>query len=353
VKPSIIKMSQPQLHTESEQPTLSFHNLPSSLPQEIKHLILRHWMAPQKLFVDGGPLNPGPQGERFLVTHSCATDSSAASLPSDLETEYDRLRHLSWLQSPKYFSAPYDFYMSHYLLALMHPDSTSFSLDHPCPNAFYESYPFPVDATADPLISLKHPDISTHGLEKIVLDFDATQYFAFFDVRAPPFKDEDEWYHDWHVHCSAKFLEKCTDLTLVFGTAYRYAHPWYYMEGYPEWEDACCRTHVCDMGIIIDWILEYAWACGYLDHISNITLEGDIQPWVSTKWEAVFEKMSTRNQECGMVADRFEVYRAANWDSIACAGLEDDMELEDWVPQENYPPECKCKRKCWEIPFSV
>jgi len=75
------------------------------------------------------------------------------------------------------------------------------------------------------------------------------------------------------------------------------------------------------MGKLIDMILEGAWRNKYLQHIGKISLEGEIQGWVRTKWERIF-------------ADR--VYEARNVRVVE-------------RPWEIYPPACECKSGCWEI----
>jgi hypothetical protein len=340
---SVLKMAQVMLEAKSKRRVLSFSNLPASLPQDIRYLILKHWTAPQDIVVVP---NLSYRDERLLVTYSCGTDMPSACLPPDLMAEYDRIRHLSWLTAPKYFPRPYDFYMSHYLLAHLPSSATKFELRNPCPISFYQTYPLPVNAEAHPYMGLNHPRLSTHGLEKIVLDFSAPEYFAMFDVCLPGFEQEKEWYHDRHVHSSARFLEKCTHLTLVFGATYRYSHAWYTLDD-PEWENARCRPHVCELGLVIDWILEHAWAKGYLHHIETIKLEGEVQPWVKAKWASIFETQRVR----GMPRDRFAVHRP-DWDRIERRGWEEEMDEGEWIAQENYPPACTCEKGCWEVACS-
>jgi hypothetical protein len=163
----------------------------------------------------------------------------------------------------------------------------------------------------DFLIRQSHPLIHTHGLEKIILDFDASEYFALFNVQLPPFT-----YHD---HPAVQVLQHCRNLTLIFGEAYRYAHPWYNLLD-DEWEETRYRSHVCEMGKIVDWILDAAWR--YIRHIAHVRLEGDFQPCVREKWEMIFEQ---------------KVYEAE----------ERVQEVESaW---EVYPPVCECEAGFWEI----
>jgi hypothetical protein len=337
---SNLEMDQLTLEARSERRGLSFRSLPASFTSEIKCLILKYWTADQDVVVVP---RPSPRDERLLVAYSCGTDMRSGSLPPDLMDEYDRIRHLSWLTAPKYFSHPYYFYMSHYLLAHLPSSASKFSLRNLCPISFYQAYPLPVNAEAHPYMGLDHPSLFTHGLEKIILDFTAPAYFALFDVRLPGFGQEDGWYHDHFVHSSARFLEKCTNLTLVFGTAYRYSHPWYYLDN-SFWDNAKCRPHVCEMGLIVDWILEFAWANGYLHHIENVTLEGEVQPWVKDKWAAIF----AMQRASGMPRDRHQVHRA-DMVQIQRHGWDKQPAHEEWSAQEHYPPACMCENGCSDI----
>jgi hypothetical protein len=294
---------------------LTFRTLPSILPREIVNRILWYCIAAQEIVVADPTSDPGS-----LVTYACSTDNFAESLSPSLRTEYWRIRHLSWLsvspgrihaiiwqtnqlyQDPKVFRSPYDFYVSHHILA-RNSQSRFPALTVPTPAN--------LPGNADSLIREPHPFIHTHGLEKVILDFDASQYFAIFNVQLPPFT-----YHD---PPAAQVLQHCRDLTLAFREAYRYAHPWYnLLDG--EWENARCRLHACEMGKIVDWILDAAWS--YIRHIKRIRLEGDLQSLVREKWERVF-------------VDR--VYEAEE--------RRQDVESA-W---EVYPPVCECEVGCWEI----
>jgi hypothetical protein len=205
-------------------------------------------------------------------------------------------------QAAKAFRSPDDFYHSHHILA-QDPLSRFPPLAIPTPAN--------LSGNGDSQIRQPHPFIHTHGLEKIILDFDASQYFALFNIQLPPFTYSDP--------PAAQVLQHCRVLTLVFGEAYRYAHPWYNILD-DEWEEARYRPHVCDMGKIVDWILNAAWR--YICHIERIKLEGDVQAWVKEKWERIF-------------ADR--VYEVE----------ESGVEMEGaW---EKYPPACECDVRCWEI----
>jgi hypothetical protein len=331
-------MTQIQPSAAANAPPLSFSTLPPSLPREIVYRILKYWMSPQQLVVVDTP-TAGPVPSQLSVTYVCDTDTPAASLSPALQTEYWRLRHLSWLQSPKYFSHPYYFYMSHFLLsASKFPETIA-------PNSILQTYGIHPSAIVQPLLSRPHPHISTHGLEKIVLDFDACQYFAFFDVRVAPF-DAEDMYADPHLRRAASLLEHCHDLTLVFGTAYRYAHPWYELID-PEWDDARCRPRVCEMGVVIDWILEYAWARRNLQHIERVRLEGDVQGWVRRKWVAIFEVQRGWIQETCPTENLFKVHKP-DLDHIERWGMDEDK-TDEWMAKEHYPPVCECEVGCWEI----
>ena len=125
-----------------------------------------------------------------------------------------------------------------------------------------------------------------------------------FDVAVPPFHYRDgafagdNLYRDEFCHGAGHFLLHTKELEIHFGDAYKQVNPWYdvqeaaWCETNPAWNyaEARLRPHVCDSGLVIDWILEYAWYNGHLQHIKTITLTGDIQPWVREKWYDIFKR---------------------------------------------------------------
>ncbi|KAH5433945.1 hypothetical protein HBI47_089490 [Parastagonospora nodorum] len=283
-------------------PQLSFSNLPK-LPREIIDRILRYWIAPQEITL-------GNDGT--LVRYACSTDALAASLPPAICEEYWRVRYLSWLNDAKTFTNTSVFYLAHHILS-QHPEARPHALRLPTQGTTIR-----LSDSVQALILTPHPLLRNHGLEKIILDFEASNYFEMFDVRLPPFDVPSE--DDPQEQGIAFILQHCRDLTLVFDHAYRWAHPWLGVD-HPNWQEARYRPRVCDMGKVIDMILEAGWRNGYLQHIGKITLEGGIQGWVRTKWERIFAE---------------GVYEARNVRTVE-------------RPWEVYPPACECKSGCWEI----
>jgi hypothetical protein len=323
-----------QLNNQHECPQVLFVTLLEKMPREIINKILLHWITAQRLTVDEFPINNVTDFQPKLplfITYRCDTDrfsKCSEVLPPALQDEYWYLRHLSWLKSAKLFTHPYDFYMSHYLLSL--DPNTRLPLFTDIPSSLTQ-----IDATIQPLIRLPHSHIATHGLEHIILDFDAPQYFALFNVRVPPFDTIDtdvpssEAYPEANMHGAASLLQHCIHLTLVFGDAYRYVHPWYDVQE-PAWDDARCRPHVCEMGKVINWIMSYAWAGGYLQHLEKIEFSGDVQDWVKEKWENGLSEVDIEGiQSLGKV------------------------EGEEWRPEEYYPPKCECEIGCWKLGVEV
>jgi hypothetical protein len=304
-----------------------FDNVSAKLPPEIFTKVLEYWMALERLIVEdlpppeiSEPSHPPTQQDRvpdeYLITYACETDNEAQAVLPNFQVEYWRLRHLSWLTSPKVFNDPYNFYMSHYLLSRNLQTRVPYIDKSP-------STLTPRRTTIHPLLVLPHPNIPTHGLEHIVLDFDAPQYFAFFNVRLPPFDITDtshlgdELHHDQHLHGAASLLQHCTQLTLIFGEGYRYAHPWYNIQD-SAWDEARSRPRVCEMGKIVDWILRYAWDGEWIQG-KKLRLEGDVQGWVRDKWKGGSGE-----------------------------GIE-GIEQNPGTPQDFFPPVCKCEVGCWTL----
>ncbi|KAH8700069.1 hypothetical protein GQ44DRAFT_66750 [Phaeosphaeriaceae sp. PMI808] len=79
---------------------------------------------------------------------------------------------------------------------------------------------------------------------------------------------------------------------LHFGTAYRYSNPWSNFGTNTLLRNARCGPNICEKGIVIDWVSEYAWSNAFLQHIPKIRLMGDVQAWVQEKWYAIFERQN-------------------------------------------------------------
>lgn len=132
----------------------------------------------------------------------------------------------------------------------------------------------------------------------------------------------DNLYPNPLCHGAAAFLLHTRDFTLHFGTAYKSANAWYNVgdkkwcttlttitttanaaasslgqEEEEEMTEPRLRPHVCDSGRVVDWILEYAWHYGFLQHIPRIRLTGDVQPWVREKWYAIFAAQAEHNKQ--------------------------------------------------------
>jgi hypothetical protein len=346
---------------------LSFDTLPSNLPDEIVLCILQHWMEPQELVVrdttvsEHGVHKLGDT-DRLTIMYACQSDEYAkSSLPPYLFKEYRRLRRLSWLRDTKYFSNPVDFYVS---LCILFDMPEHFPPLKPSPHSVAINWRPALIKTANkptnptPRTSEKHcmihvstlllpqPRPPSHGLERITLDFTAAQFFAMFDVRVPPF-DRVPADTDRYLHGTAILLQHCTHLTLVFGEKFRYQHPWYDLDDSVWHEDARLRPHVCDMGVMVNVVMEYAWAHGSIQRVEKLTFEGEhIQRWVRLKWEKILEEWNNVKEKGGTWKD---IHR------FIIMGREDeDREgVEDKMPMAKWPPECRCKIGCWTLGVEV
>jgi hypothetical protein len=316
----------------AQSPRLSFHTLLIALPREIVDNILLEWTAQPGLVID---VTYDSQDSTHFVAYACGSDTAAESLPSALREEYWLQRELSWLRDTKAFRSPYEFYMSHYLLSL-DPATTLPGFDHV--PAMLLSYRAANATTRRPIRQqLPHADSSNHGLEKVFLDFGASQYLALFEVRVPPFDDESEITYivkaEAQLHGAASLLQHTKHLTLHFGGAYKWHHPWAEVW---TWRDARIRPNVCDSGLVVDWILEFAWQGAFLQHIPVIKISGDVQLWVKTKWEDIFVRQKG-------ATGPFAVH-TPDLHAITKRGLAGSDG--EWLPEDHYPPNCTCEVRC-------
>ncbi|KAI4681964.1 hypothetical protein J4E81_009726 [Alternaria sp. BMP 2799] len=361
-------------HLSSNDDEMTFQVAAQNLPPELLLIVLQHWLGQQRIEIDGSahPL--------YTLSYSnpenidpFATLSRTSHAPSFIFQEYFRSRIRSWLTDAKDFSDPTTFYMSHLLMSLKMKDRIGW---YYLPNQ-------PWDATCQDLklsLSTKFPVIndrgaqyarmkhlsSLHGLEKIKLDFTAEQYFAMFDVAVPPFHYRDgaiagdNLYRDEFCHGAGHFLLHTKELEIHFGDAYKQANPWYDVQeaawceinpakNFPE---ARLRPRVCDSGLVIDWILEYAWYNGHLQHIKTITLTGDVQQWVREKWYDIFKRHAMYLEEYpGQFYRIFVVHEPdpIDLETIGIEGEDEDDQDEAWRPQNHYPPACRCEVGCWRL----
>jgi hypothetical protein len=277
---------------------MSFYTIPVRLPNEVLLHILSDWIGSQRISVD-----EDSSGRNFTLSYlpyeNPEADSlitRAADFPPNLVIDYNRIRAQAWLLDTKFFTHPADFYRSHYLLSIL-GYVPAYTLSESPWSAMQDRVSsltchinFPISSATNILPRLS----SHHGIEKIHLDFSASQYFALFDVSIPPFHytdpdTGDNLHSDPLLHGAALFLQHAKEVTLHFGDAYKYAHAWADVQEH-GWEDARCRPNVCESGVVIDWILEYAWEKGYLQHLSKLRITGDVQKWVVEKWKGISER---------------------------------------------------------------
>jgi len=204
------------------------------------------------------------------------------------------------------------------------------------------------------------------GLEKVILDFTSEDYIAFFDVMLPPF-DSTSW--STPLSGAARHLVHTRHLVLRFGE--RFADPWYNCED-PRWTDEeheapptawapRFRQNTCSHGLLIDWILSFAWANRYLQHLDSVTLEGNVQAKVLDKWTKIFSEDSKdrKNEyspdiqaitERGLAAAKEASKAAAKAAAEAANQTWDPLDWtwnpSDWNPADHYAPVCECAVKC-------
>ncbi|KAH7396931.1 hypothetical protein DE146DRAFT_59838 [Phaeosphaeria sp. MPI-PUGE-AT-0046c] len=318
-------------------------------PAEIRLCVLSHFVGPQLLEVEETTLYEQVQSststvarQQLQIKYTCTTDAAVDDLPEHLQPRYWDIRGLSWLRSPKYFMSLYHFAMAHRLLAASSqaalPAIDNQPVDPESPESEDDMGEDPI-VSIDPLIYTTNHNYPFHGLEKIVLDFDAEQYFDFFNVCIPPFDHPENQGSDPRLRGAASLLQHCHELTILFGEKFCYVHPWYSLRC-DEWQDARIRSNVCEKGRVVDWILEYAWHLGYLQHIKTIKIAGSVQEWVRKKWDDVFEKWKEAQQNGKL--EWKDVHRP-NITHMETFGLVSGRE---WALQDFYPPVCSCDLSC-------
>jgi hypothetical protein len=278
------------------------------LPLEVLFGILLHWVAPQHLTVT----QTFPNSDTVIVSYSSDTDADALLLPAPLRTEYWRFRRLAWSVAPKIFIRLDDFCT----VLSRHPTRRIF-----WPFYFINEWRNWIPPSIQP---------ETLGLRDLIIDFSATEYFDFFNVRVPPF--EDDAHHNPELLGAAALLSHARDLTLNFGTAYRYAHAWRDLN-HADWDEA---TKVCEMGVVVDWILETAWTAEYFQHLRTLEIAGDVQEWVKEKWGGIWKKWVELRRVGGTYKEVYE----GEW-------------IEGQIGEDKVPPRCECAVECGRIGWNL
>jgi hypothetical protein len=353
------------------------------LPTELLLRVLEEWVGQQRVIIDccghsnytlsyTKPENPDP----FSLI------SKTSDTPSSIFKEYFHVRIHSWLTDTKDFSDPSTLYLSHLLMSLKMSDRLGAYIlptGQPWDTMLRDLHltlraNFPILKDHNMQYALFPHLAPLHGFEKIKLDFTSEQYFAVFDVSVPPFhyadttRTNDNLYPDPYCHSAGAFLAHTRELELHFGTAYKSTNPWYNVQE-PAWcetnttwnyGEARLRPRVCESGRVIDWILEYAWYAGFLQHIRKIRLTGDIQEWVKRKWEDILRRHGEYVDECPgeQEVGIFAVYRpdVIEIETIGMVGdnsHDDDDDDEAWMPWNHYPPRCTCEVGCWRLKGGV
>ncbi|KAE8836440.1 hypothetical protein HRS9139_04538 [Pyrenophora teres f. teres] len=370
-------------HQQNMSPSasLSLTTASHQLPYELLVLVLHYYIGAPEFFVDAS------QAPLYRLSYKNDSSPHLSSLPSGLVPEYHKARLLDYKRNVKTFISGYDFCMTHLLLSL-HPASgvPAFTIPYYSPWAT-------ITGTANLRICLGEgisPPTTTillpnparlppHPLSTIRLDLSAPDYFTLFAVSLPPLPPLSAQHpapHDDQLLPAVAdvFLAHTNHLILHFGTRFKAANPWYdtadpaWCEplGVYDYSEARCRPHVCDSGAIVDWILEFAWKGGLLQHIPCITLEGDVQAWVKEKWEGIFERQRGFLNEQAKKDGEGEVNPfAIHYPDIPAimtrgVGIYDkdaaqegekmeEEEKEQIDPRHLFPPPCKCKVGCWRL----
>lgn len=321
---------------QSTSPNIPLHNLLTTFPAELVICILTHWISDPLLTLTS-------PNDASLIRPRFTAPIDASLLPPTYRAELKRLVRQKWLRGEKEFEDVFSFWALHTAIL---KEKGAFRL------AWAEEEDCEEGALSLPHAFRPHPSVPLHGLETIRLSFTALEYFSFFGVSVPPFNASTDSQHDY-MHGAADLLSSTKHLTLDFGSAYTSAHPWYELPSPSPWtmpqdDDVSgmalpprCRPNVCVAGIVVDWILTYAWHNNYLRHIPHIELSGAVQPWVREKWDAVF---SGTYEDIESVADERRI-----WD-VEHVGLSEALaEGREWDDRECYPPRCACEVGCERV----
>ncbi|KAF1977308.1 hypothetical protein BU23DRAFT_293953 [Bimuria novae-zelandiae CBS 107.79] len=181
------------------------------------------------------------------------------------------------------------------------------------------------------------------GLENVELELPTDVFLSLFQATVPPFPTPDHPFHDPTLLGAGTYLAYTRQLTLIFTNT----NPWYDLHEGPWVEDTEGlepreRANICLAGLIVDWILTYAWHHRYLQHIPRITLKGDIQDWVKEKLYKVFART---HPEEDVVAGFERIEEIEHHGERGATGL--------WNPTEHYPPTCGCKINCCRLRCGV
>ncbi|KAF2449495.1 hypothetical protein P171DRAFT_194540 [Karstenula rhodostoma CBS 690.94] len=291
------------------------------------------------------------------LPHICPryeTEACPSGLPRHCEAEYDWLVRQKWLRSQKAFSEATPFVMTH-IACLKHcgtfdvvPVSrSSMNIDETrmlTPPMKLQSY-FQQPSRL-PLIMQPCPKLNLTGLESIELDLSTDAFFLVFEVSAPPFPAPDHFYHDETLLGAGTYLAHTRKLTLTFTTM----NPWFNLWAGPWAEDdenmrPGERGNVCTSGLVVDWILTYAWHHGYLQHIHRVELRGDIQEWVKEKWYQVFAGTHPEKDDIASRQRIHEIEHHGEQETVAMG--------ERWIASEHYPPTCRCEVSCSRLRWGV
>lgn len=323
---------------ETTQSTLSLEKVTEKLPPELIIMILRNCIGNEQFDVARGTL-----GVHYLIWQRSTfiPASKLRLLPGPLLRTYHQLRRNSLITSTKTFSDPSVFYMAHVLLApeRFRPPNHAWARMFARPGSL-------LFRSCQYIGSVRYP-VMLNVLEKIHLDFSAAEYFSLFAVPVPPFSDSSHYANknfmpgsssDPFLHNAGRFLSGTKELTLHFGERYKGANPWGIKPGL-----------VCDSGLVIDWILEFAWARRFLQHIPVIRLTGAVQPWVQHKWHRIFEAQAKiwKGPDGRSPARAYQAHppetRTFLFESL------DENDVKAWSGQDHYPPRCKCKTACLRV----
>ncbi|KAG9189137.1 hypothetical protein G6011_06005 [Alternaria panax] len=392
--PQVSSFSAFNITAKPPSPQMTFQVAAMHLPKDLLFNVLKEWIGRQSVVVG----NNGCSNYTLSYVHPENPDPFP-TLPDDildLQKECVRQRTYDWLTDTKEFDDPMTFCFSHFLMSAKIGDNRLgfYNLSgHPFdpmaqdPNVTLTTN-FPIVKDRDKQYTLFKNLTHLHGMDKLRLDFTAEQYFALFDVRVPPFHYADtnvagdNLYPDEYAHCSGLFPAHTKQLELHFGDAYKSTNPWYniteggWCETNERWEykEARLRPHVCESGLVIDWILSYAWYEGYLQPIRKIRLTGDVQEWVKEKWHDIFTRHTEyidahpgervhnlavhrpdpiELETIGMVDDDEDNDENNNNNSNDDDDDDEDEEMEDndeaWMAKNHYPPTCACKIGCWRL----
>ncbi|OCL06569.1 hypothetical protein AOQ84DRAFT_440752 [Glonium stellatum] len=202
------------------------------------------------------------------------------------------------------------------------------------------------------------PSLPFSSLRRIILEFSPLEYVNFFAVAVPSFKTAQEDF--WGAAEVLKQLPDLQHILLCFGErCINFSDPWNELSLQPSNRYLNGATYsICDRGVLVDWILSYAYGKGYILDIPKVEIGGNIQPWVKEKWEDIL-RIKRNGAGCRHEVDfdaieRMEGRTVYNYLPLCeCEVRCDRMDENRWAHGEPLYPDPVLPQGSWSSPIST